>query len=258
MIKIIIVSYKLPFFEADTFLSIKKIFENDKNLASLFHVHVWDNSSRDRSDEIVDFFKPIGLVYDYTSTPQNLSLSEIYNKCATSPGPFGHLMILDQDTKITENYLRESLIQVEQGHHLILPRVYSKGRLVSPASRFYCKGYLLKSIQAGLTASKNLLAINSGMIISFSVFKKFLYHTDLRFYGTDTWFMVNYERHYKIASIMRSKLTHTLSIDSSPEKVWLISYFQEQIRVNKIIFSDGWRLLALTYLYNIYLKLVHT
>lgn len=258
MIKILIVTYNVPIYEADSLVSIKSIFECDKNLASLFSLHVWDNSSRDRSDDVTDFFKTIGMEYEYTSTPQNLSLSVIYNSIGLKSGSCGHLMILDQDTNVTEDYLRESLLQAQQGHHLILPRVYSKGMLVSPATRFYCKGHYLKSIDAGQAASKNLLAINSGMIISFKVFEKFVYHPDLRFYGTDTWFMVNYERHYPVASIMLSKLNHSLNIDSSPDKAWLKRYFQEMIRVNRIIFAKGLRLGVLTWFYNFYLKMIYT
>jgi GT2 family glycosyltransferase len=258
MIKVIIVSYNVPIAEADTLVSIRRIFERDKHLAAAFRIHVWDNSIINRSDEVESFFTPAGIEYDYTSTPHNLSLSEIYNKCATSRGSCGYLMILDQDTHITEAYLRESLLHEQQGHHLILPRVYSKGKLVSPATRFYCKGRLLNSIQPGLTASKNLLAINSGMIIDFSVFRKFNYHPDLRFYGTDTWFMVNYERHFSVVSIMVSELFHSLHIDSAPDKAWMKSYFQEQIRVNRIVFSEGWKMRSMSWLYNIYLKITKT
>jgi len=222
------VTYNMPICKADTLLSIRQVFEKDKHLAESFRVSVWDNSSRDRTDDAADFFNPVGVEYEYISTPQNLSLSEIYNKCAASPGPCGHLMILDQDTEVTEAYLRESLLLAQQGHHLILPRIYSNGKLVSPAIRYYCKGRLLKSISAGPVESKNLLAINSGMIIRFSVFEKFTYHPNLRFYGTDTWFMVNYEQHFSIVAIMTSELYHSLHIDSLPEKEWLKSTFKSR------------------------------
>ncbi len=258
MIKIIIVTYNVPIGEADTLVSIRRVFEMDKYLAASFRIHIWDNSSANREDETADFFTPVGIEYEYTSTPNNLFLSEIYNGCAAHPGQYGYLMILDQDTHITETYLRESLIHEQQRHHLILPRVYSKGRLVSPATRYFCRGRLLKSIHAGPVASKNLLAINSGMIISFSVFEKFVYHPDLRFYGTDTWFMVNYERHFPVVSIMSCELCHSLHIDSSPNKAWLKDYFQEQIRVNRIIFSEGWMLRCITWLYNLYLRIIYT
>lgn len=256
MIKILIVTYNMPLGEADTLLSIRQILEKDKHLAESFHILVWDNSSRDRAVDVAGFFNSIFVECEYISTPQNLSLSEIYNVCAASPGPCGHLMILDQDTKVTESFLRESLMLAQQGHYLMLPRIYSKGKLVSPAVRYYCKGRLLKSIKAGPMPSKNLLAINSGMVINFLVFKKFIYHPDLRFYGTDTWFMVNYERYFPLILIMSSELHHSLHIDLSPDKAWLKKYFKEQIRVNRIIFSDGWKLRIVTWLYNSYLKML--
>jgi hypothetical protein len=257
MINILIVTYNTPICEADTLVSISSIFAKDKNLAKSFGIRIWDNSSRDRVVDVSDFLNPFGIEYEYKSTPQNLYLSEIYNKCVASLDPFKYLMILDQDTNVTEAYLREALLLALQGHHLILPRIYSKGRLVSPASRFYCKGRLLRTIQAGQTSSKNLLAINSGMVINSSVFDKFIYHANLHFYGTDTWFMVNYERNFQFVRIMSSELHHSLHIDSSPDETWLRKYFQEQIRVNQIIFSGGWRLRFFTGIYNAYLKLIH-
>jgi hypothetical protein len=257
MINILIVTYNTPICKGDTLVSITNIFAKDRSLAKSFGILIWDNSSRDRVVDVSDFLNPFGIEYEYKSTPKNLYLSEIYNKCAASLDPFKYLMILDQDTNVTEAYLREALLLALQGHHLILPRIYSKGRLVSPASRFYCKGRLLRTIQAGQTSSKNLLAINSGMVIDSSIFDKFLYHTDLHFYGTDTWFMVNYERHFQFVTIMNSELHHSLHIDSLPEKAWLKKYFQEQIRVNQIIFSDGWILRIFTWFYNSYLKIIH-
>lgn len=258
MIKILIVSYNIPVSEAATFLSLRSIFSEDKNLANSFHIHVWDNSSVDRSNDVADFFGAVGIEYEYTSTPENLYLSKIYNKCAALPVSDEYLMILDHDTHVTGAYLREALRHEIDGYHLILPRVYSTCRLISPAVRYYCKGRLLNSMRPGHADSKNLLAINSGMIINYSVFEKFTYHSDLRFYGTDTWFMVNYERYFTSVMIMESELNHSLHIESMPEKKWLKEYFQEQVRVNKIIFSAGLRLRAFTWFYNLYLKVVHT
>jgi hypothetical protein len=180
-----------------------------------------------------------GLNIDYVHTPENLSLSKIYNTVSSEIEINEYITLLDQDTELSTEYFLELARLQNQGETLILPKVACGEIIVSPGKRFISHGMLVQNIETGPINSKNLLAINSGMSISGAVFRKFQYHTQLRFYGTDTYFMRFYEMHFRKAYVMNSMIQHSLAERENKDKKWRKSHIKEKLRTFEIIFSNS-------------------
>lgn len=256
-IRLLVVTYRTAFAASDTLTSIVRFFANYPEAGHNFSLSVWDNSPVCRKHELMDFLGSTSLEVVYTSTPENLALCKIYNQTVADREHFDYLCILDQDTALTDEYFKETLRLGASGVNLALPRIYSNDFLFSPSHRKFCLGKHFHQIAAGTHLSKNMLAINSGMMVKASVFDKFAYDERIAFYGTDTWFMVQYEKHYAELYVMESQLRHSLRIHQETPPDWRRNYFKTQIQINKIIFDNGVVERIVTRLYCMYLGLFH-
>lgn len=172
---------------------------------------IWDNSPQSQTEEIQNFRLNCPIKVSFIATPENTSLSKIYNTVSSGMADSDYLTLLDQDSCLPSTYFIELRNAQRGGYPLILPQVICNGVLVSPGTRFFCKGMLLKNIKSGLIASKNLLAINSGMSATGAVFKQIHYDERLMFYGTDTYFMKQYEKRFPSAYVLEAQLNHSLA-----------------------------------------------
>lgn len=187
------------------FSSIESTYRADCELL------IWDNSPTSHAEDVDALRLNSPLNVSFVHTPQNTSLSKIYNTVASDLADGDYLTLLDQDSILPSEYFIELRRAQLEGHPLILPKVECGGLLVSPGTRFFCKGKLLPSINAGLISSKNLLAINSGMSARGKVFKLIPYDERLMFYGTDTYFMKQYEKYFAQAYVINATLNHSLA-----------------------------------------------
>lgn len=177
---------------------------------------VWDNSLLPNG---VDW-STLGLCGDYVSTPANLGLSTIYNHVIAShlrPGEY--LLLLDQDTVLPDDYLlkAEAAINAHPDVGLFLPMVKANGRWASPVTYLCGWGKQWGSRQVGEITSSRICAINSGMIISDTyLLGSFpVYDERLRFYGTDTQFMLDYMDRRRSLCMMDTVIDHDLSFFSA-------------------------------------------
>ena len=126
------------------------------------------------------------------------------------------LMISDDDTNYS-NYNFEKLFGIlktsKNQSGIFIPQLYANDKLVSPGKRFLFKGKYIQSINDGLIKSRNILGMNSGLIISYNCFKKmpFLFDERLKFYGTDTDFFIRYEQYFDFIYVLPFKIDHDLS-----------------------------------------------
>lgn len=228
----LVVVFNKSFDESDTLKSLK---EGQSIFGSSAQLIVWDNSMLPQLD--IDTLKNNFLTLNgvsYTNTKQNLGISEIYNKVINSNlGKHKWLVLLDDDTWLTEEYFKEIilLLQTNKDSYLFLPRIISNNTLVSPAKLYYFFGRYLSYIEPGITPSKHLMAINSGMVIKLSYFEKYDFRYDeyLRFYGTDNNFMMSYSRNVSECYVMQSELSHSLSQFDLNESVEKKAYRFRQI-----------------------------
>jgi GT2 family glycosyltransferase len=232
---ILVVIYNITVEQSKTIDSLTR----NSSLINNSTVHIWDNSPLPNRFDVKKIQGSTSLRIKYIHTPENTSLSVIYNKIAKETPEKSYLTILDQDTDLPSEYFSELAALQEKKHPLILPIVLCRNTIVSPGRRIYSHGMLFHEIASGAHSSKNLLAINSGMSISHEVFSKFNYDSRLRFYGTDTYFMRMYEKFFSHAYVMSTRIDHSLAEMEDRSSDWRRSHLQEKIRTFGIIFNNS-------------------
>lgn len=183
---------------------------------SNLRILVWDNSKTPASDA-----KALAAAdVHYVSTPQNLGLSTIYNRVIAEHLQAGeHLLLLDQDSTLPPDFLHSctSAVMQHPDVDLFLPMIRANGNWVSPLSYLAGWGRYWKQPRVGRMRSRGVCAINSGMLISSRYLKGDCpgYDERLRFYGTDTQFMLDYMDHRRELVVLEVHLDHDLSFFSA-------------------------------------------
>lgn len=253
---LLVVLYKIKIGESPTIQSIVNYVKSidPENLKS-YQLFIWDNSP-DICHDIEAFKQEYSFLdIEYVHTPQNMTLSKIYNQIGQiSIQMNSYLTLFDQDTTIEFKYFEQLKNAQSIGYPLILPKIQCNEILVSPGKRFMSKGILLKNIESGTMNSKNLLAINSGMSISSAVFLLIQYDERLRFYGTDTYFMRQYEKYYNTVFILDSVLEHSLAEMEEHTIEWLTKHDQEKLEIFRIVFTETFFEKLFVSLYSLVIK----
>lgn len=206
------------------------------------NVIIWDNSIKKLPDVSLDFLSKKFLKFVYRHTPVNVVLSTIYNSVISSlKSEDSFLMLCDDDSKIPDKFFEtlNQQINLYPNIDLFIPKIFSGIKLVSPAKDYLIITKLLNNIPSGIYSSKNLTAINSGMVLSNRLFiNGFRYDSKLKFYGTDNYFMYNYRKKNKNLVILDVYFQHSLSFSSSDDVDNKLRIFKEIKRANKIIYSE--------------------
>ncbi len=175
---------------------------------------VWDNSLQPQAS--IENLEQTALLY--RSTPENLGLSIIYNHVIAQDLRAGeHLLLLDQDTVLPADFLltAETAIGKHLDIELFLPMIRANGNWVSPISYFLGWGRYWSAPRVGRMKSSSVCAINSGMVISAGYLQgREIYDERLRFYGTDTQFMLDYADRRDELVVLDVRLDHDLSFFS--------------------------------------------
>jgi hypothetical protein len=237
-------------------------------LIVLYKRHYKDSAAITTLLNNVDYFQEKGITVEFfvwNNTPEcspelirdsltwlvgkNNGLSEIYNAVADKAfaGGATHFMISDDDTDYSsQNYVDAIVSALEfeaaspaDTYGVMLPKIYSGERLVSPGERLWFLGRLSSAVNAGVNSSINKLAINSGVIFRKSCYEKMspLFDERLKFYVTDTAFFVRYESFYSHFYVLDTALQHDLSEHTSDSPDRAIFRFQEMIRGFRVIFE---------------------
>jgi cellulose synthase/poly-beta-1,6-N-acetylglucosamine synthase-like glycosyltransferase len=194
--------------------SLRTLVANDYPRNQL-RVIVWDNSPNSIAN--LEFLQKEG--FEYYLTPENLSLSVIYNKVITKHlRGDEYLLLLDQDTLLPKDFLRvvESAVSKDSDIDLFLPMVRANNSWVSPINYLIGWGRSWGLPRSGRMRANNICAINSGMLIAAKYLKNEYpgYDERLRFYGTDTQFMLDYMSRRCELVVLDSVLEHDLSFFS--------------------------------------------
>ena len=167
-----------------------------KLFSNILQIIIFDNSTSEFGNK--DYCREHG--YIYFGFHQNFGLSRAYNYVVDSVidhplADNGCLMLLDDDTDITEEYISKAIkrIRNKQNFDILLPIVQTgttEQIIISPANlKFNCGGKSVSSIQD--IKMDKITAINSGMIVNLSVYKKIRYNEDLFLDCVDHEFMRN-------------------------------------------------------------------
>jgi hypothetical protein len=213
-----------------------------KSKSYITTVYIWDNSTLRLKQDSIDFLKNDFSKLVYKHTPENQPLSKIYNSVVnTLDSEHSYLMLCDDDSVIPESFFEILInrINLNPTVNLFLPKIYSKSILVSPAKDYLIRTKFIKDLQPGILLSGSTTAINSGMVISNRVFMDgFRYDENLRFYGTDNYFMNQYSINYRHLIVLDVEIFHSLSFNEVKDINNKIRIFREIKRANKIIYEN--------------------
>jgi len=202
---ILIVLYE---FKVKDSLSYNSLLKSSQYLSESKLI-LWDNSLSAQSvnEHICDF-----SCIEYIHTPENMSLSKIYNRVIQENEGYDYMIILDQDSSFSSDFFEKlnSAILKHSTINLFLPLIRAKQAIVSPGDYKIFKGSYWKKEKYGVIKAKNILAINSGMVINFDYLKNNYmgYDERLKFYGTDTFFMLDYQKNNEFLFVIHYVFKH--------------------------------------------------
>jgi GT2 family glycosyltransferase len=128
----VLVLYKRTPEQSEAFTSLQSILQQRPDLAGAMSLLVYDNSPTAHK------IPPLPIAARYISDTRNAELSPAYNTGLRLAGEEGldWLLLLDQDTSLTEAYLTEaiSLTQSTKENHFdaIVPKLVEEGLVLSP------------------------------------------------------------------------------------------------------------------------------
>lgn len=174
----------------------------------IIKVVVFDNSTSDFGNEQYC----VDREYKYLTYHENKGLSFAYNRIIESLNatPDDYLLILDDDTKLSEEFLREIVCCEKADINLPVVRSMQDGHIFSPSIKINpVRSAVIQSVDE--LDGRKITAINSGMVIKVSVFESVRYNEKLFLDCVDHDFMEQVNiRGFKI-KIMQSLIFQNLS-----------------------------------------------
>lgn len=249
---LLVVLYKTKILESSTISSFCKNCINVHNKVKLV---IWDNSPNNVNCE-TSCLDDSKIVYDYYHTPENLSLSIIYNNVMRMYNECLHLFIFDQDSVITLQYF-ELMYQAackNKDIGLFVPYIILNNQIVSPGDFCVYKGKYWKNLSLDRILSKNRLCITSGMMLNVPLIKssKICFDEKLSFYGIDTKFSLDYARKIDYFFVINYSLNHNLSLYEEEDfstKIWRYKSHMNSLRYitrNRSLYSYAITLIVTT------------
>ena len=255
MVKIVVTLYNKGIKDSTTLLSLLECSHE----LTFCDIIIWDNSLAALS--LSDFKllnAKLKIIYHHTSA--NLPLSKIYNYVINNYiSESDYLLILDDDSIFNKSLFENFFKAISRYNfiNLILPIITSNGKIISPANNFIIKTSYWNKIKTGITSTKYLTAINSGMLISGRFLKGFNYDERLMFYGTDNYFMYNFRETNKNLFIVDEVIEHKLSFFEEDNSRRLFN-FRETKRSNLIIYSKNTLHLILSIINNAFVSIKYS
>lgn len=237
-LKLLVVLYNRLPIDSET---IQSIIAAKNEISHCSELIIWDNSIHQLSDNDLFLLDSMltGIKYKYCADGKNTFLSKIYNQVISTLDFNDYLVILDHDSTFGINFFCEIITSINKNPNinLFLPLVYSQDKLVSPADLKYFRGNYWEKKRIGLIKSKNIHAINSGMVISGRYLKsKFKgYNENLKFYGTDNDFIEKFSQDNEYLYVLDTEIAHILNFhDSSSveDKIFRFKSMREGSLIN--------------------------
>ena len=208
-----------------------KTCEESKTLQSIkgFHgkysIIIFDNSTRYYNN------KEYAMRYNYLyfSFGKNLGLSKAYNYVINYiPKSINdYLLILDDDTELTDEYLTQVIQQTKLFplNHIWIPIVKSNTAIISPCNlRLECIAEIIHDINE-LDYSR-ITAINSGMVIRSDVFYTIKYNEKLFLDCVDHDFMRQVRLQKLSIGLLNCNIIQSYSRDDTPQLAKAIFRFK--------------------------------
>ena len=206
---ICIVLYKTNVEESLTYKSLLEANIGNLNLNLL----LFDNSSEtqeipDKSQVKVEYYQDI----------TNVGVAGAYNYAAkrAKEMKMEELLFFDQDSDLPKNFFDKLIIAKQENptQKLFVPLVKDGDLIVSPSYSVFNK-FSPKRYFSGLTKVNDCSIINSGMMVSLSVFEELgNYHLELPMYHSDTYFFHRYKQKYEYFILHEAILKHEMKLSS--------------------------------------------
>jgi hypothetical protein len=198
--------------------SIQSLFRSANCLLNSTIV-VWDNSPEHLGHDELKLLKENLSDVSYLHTPENISLSKIYNSVIKQFSDYQFHVFLDQDSSFDGQFFME-VNEARKKHgdiNLFVPMIRHEQKLLSPGYYYSFTGSYRKSINAGINSTKNLSIITSGMCISSRYLRDVFsgFNEKLTFYGIDTYFSVQYRKENNWFYVLNSRFDHSLSLNEN-------------------------------------------
>ena len=173
----IIVTYKIKYYEANSYISLKESFlSSNSKYDEKLNIFIVDNTDIDGWDlsNYLEQDENIKVIYNKFNNP---GLSYAYNKGAEYAKNNGYswVVLLDQDTELPLNFYAEYRKASENDNNILIKvpiTLINKERILSPAKYIFFKSYLYKNLDAGFMELKKNSFINTGMLINTDFFIK--------------------------------------------------------------------------------------
>lgn len=232
---ILVVNYNQPYFESETYNSLKVLEENflDYNIKKIIF---WDNLPFTNNSSIEKTLKNCV----YIKSNENKGLAYIYNKIIERYcKKYDFLILLDNDSKMEKEYFisLDKSIEKYKDNKLYIPIVRVNEKIYSPNKNILLFNFYFKEINSEKISSQNIFAINSGMCISCEFLIKDLkkYDERLKFYGTDNYFMNFYQKKNRELVVLNYIMEHKLSAFNKSEaiekKIWRFKDLKHSIKI---------------------------
>lgn len=157
----VIVIYQKPIDDSKAYQALKPLITQGLS------VLIFDNSTADQA-------APPELIYHHSH--HNEGVSGAYNFAAQKAIQSGKtwLWLLDDDTLVDPDFVKEVSTHLQAGTSagLYVPRILSKGKLLSPFRIHQSLSKRMESIKTGLHPIEYIRPINSGMLIQTDLFQQ--------------------------------------------------------------------------------------
>ena len=163
---IVIVIYNRSLEDCESFQSVLQMTEKGSDL----NIYIYDNS---KLPQKINFRQGISTVYYHDSNNSGVSIA--YNQGAIHAKKSNKkwLLLLDQDTTLPSNLLKEykSSIEKHSKIRLFVPiLLLNNDRIFSPCLYKFKRGFHPKKIYSGVHSLYKLAPVNSGMLIHLDSF----------------------------------------------------------------------------------------
>lgn len=162
----VVVLYRMQPARSKTLAGLSHAFATDAALAKQMDVLIWDNSATAVDENSL----PLGCTYRHA--PTNAGVSGAYNAAAAMAAErsCAWLLLLDQDTSITDEFLRGMLEHAAQAAGdeqvaAIVPYLYAGSFCLSPRLWHFGRHAPLSRPAAPYTERREMFAANSGTLM---------------------------------------------------------------------------------------------
>ncbi len=167
-ILVVLVIYKMKIGESLAFKSLTKALQLNNQSGTLF---IYDNSPQPQAYERNENWKTI-----YRNDPANPGVSKAYNEgflIAKSENK-KWVLLADQDTEFEEDIFFKYKMGIDKNPdiQLLVPVMKDTGGIVSPFHFYLGRGFRLNRIEPGIHWLSKKKVINSGLMISLSLFEQ--------------------------------------------------------------------------------------